>query len=86
MANTHDMCLEREVLDEYCFDIIGFIYRNYDYPNIARPNAIDAYYKEVWDIQRSLLSQKSIEGLLEFDERLQNIYREVRSLTPQPHH
>lgn len=85
MGYDHDICLKQEVLSEYCADILGFIYRNYTYPQIEKPKKVSEYKKEVAEIKNSLFPQESIEPLIEKKARLEQIYREILEITPQPH-
>ena len=85
MSYDHDVCLKQEVLSEYCADILGFIYRNYTYPDIEKPEKITQYKREVAEIKNSLFPQDNIELLTAKKARLEEIYRDILESTPQPH-
>ncbi|MBQ9531636.1 MAG: hypothetical protein IJR70_06150 [Eubacterium sp.] len=85
MEYNHEICLMQEVLNEYCADILGFIYRNYTYQNKPLPEVIQKHKDEVIEIKSTLFPQDSIEPLKAKKEQLQKIYKHVKLVTPFPY-
>lgn len=85
MAYTHDVCLMQEVLNEYCFDILGFIHRNYTLKGIEKSDEIVSIQAETREIYNHLFPQNDLAPLLRSKERLQEIYTELKKTTPLPH-
>ena len=85
MAYNHDICLQQEVLNEYCAEILGFIYRNYLYEKKELPENIAILKAETIKIKSALMPQEEIEPLYAFEDRLIQIFKEVKETTPFPH-
>lgn len=85
MGYNHDVCLMQEVLNEYCAEILGFVYRNYTYQNKPLPDDVQQGKDSVIEIKSSLFPQDNVDPLIDKKEQLQEIYKHIKSVTPFPH-
>lgn len=85
MAAAYNVAFEYEIANEVIASINGFISRNYDMPDDELPENVAAINSETQEIYEKLPLEEDYDKTVGYKNRLIELLKLLKSITPQPH-
>lgn len=85
MHSAYEVAFKYEISNEIIASISGFISRNYHYPYNDAPKEIVDIDKEIDEIYQKLPLEKDYDKHVNYQNRLVELLKRVKEITPKPH-
>ncbi|MCH5196174.1 MAG: hypothetical protein J1F28_05640 [Oscillospiraceae bacterium] len=85
MHSAYEVAFKYEISNEIIASIKGFISRNYSYPFTNTPQEVIAINDETNKIYQKLPLENDYDKNVEYQNRLIELLKRVKEITPKPH-